>query len=581
MNRIFKTVFSRSRGAMMVANELTKSHQVGKKAAVAVAVTGALVFGAGSAAAGSFSAKGVEMTLEQKDVASYTIDDDIVGGWDAKRDSSFSAFDQSGKDTHLTLNTNVGFAEIIGGFLMAQENYTDPKTYKLGKTYLEVSNTIANENIVGGSKGSLAFGDIMTNSTTLVLKDGAETIAETNSDNNYEVRHLVVAGDLMKCRWQNSNSSLLGSGEYDLSSTIGTTNLIIQGGSFDSMVVGGSVIYDHEYDVKNTGQADGRLYSKVGTANTTINGGSFTRPIFGGSIAIGFVSKVTETGELVDKTGKAIAIIDDINMVIKPENGSTISFGEKADIYAGGAYNGFTSEVEDSTVIDDHTITGGEVTVTGRAKVSISDANIHDFYGATAKLSLNEPNSYYKVEAKNYVATDLTLENVKANTVVLGLDGNTAKTNRDSTLNVHGKVELGELKATGVKISLFDAPANTPKVQTFAEDVPQTGTQLNLGTLTGTGNSFYFATSDASVNIAKNGNENTPDADKPLIDSITGSGSVNDDVAGDLNELASMVTVGGTSGAEVLKNTDLKLESGDVFGETTGTINKEECTYVL
>ena len=50
---------------------------------------------------------------------------------------------------------------------------------------------------------------------------------------------------------------------------------------------------------------------------------------------------------------------------------------------------------------------------------------------------------------------------------------------------------------------------------------------------------------------------------------------MNDDVAGDLNELASMVTVGGTSGAEVLKNTDLKLESGDVFGETTGTINEE------
>ena len=158
----------------------------------------------------------------------------------------------------------------------------------------------------------------------------------------------------------------------------------------------------------------------------------------------------------------------------------------------------------------------------------------------------------------------MTLVNVTAKESILG---------KDSTLNVHGKVELGELKATGVKISLFDAPANTPKVQTFAEAASQTGTQLNLKKLTGTGNSFYFATSDASVNIKENGNADSET--KPLIDSITGSGSVNDDVAGDLNELASMVTVGGTSGAEVLKNTDLKLESGDVFGETTGTINEE------
>lgn len=459
MNRIFKTVFSRSRGAMMVANELTKSHQVGKKAAVAVAVTGALVFGAGSAAAGSFSAKGVEMTLEQTDVASYTSEDDIVGGWDAKRDSSFSAFDQSGKNTHLTLNTNATFTEIVGGFLMTQYNYTDPKTYKLGNTYLEVANTTANENVIGGSKGSLAFGDITTNSTTLVLKDGAKTIAETNASYDYLLNHLVVSGDLMKCRYQNENKDLLGSG-YDLSSTIGTTNLIIQGGSFDSMVVGGSVIYDHEYDVENNGQADGRLYSKVGTANTTINGGSFTRPIFGGSIAIGFVTKVTETEELHTKTGKAVAIVDDINMIIKPENDSTISFGENADIYAGGAYNVYSSTMEDGTEISDShvtggkvTVTGGEVTVTGRAKVSITNANIHDFFGATAKLNLHEPNSYYKVEEKNYIATDLTLENVKANTVVLGQDGNTAKTNRDSTLTIVSSNTVNTLTFENGKIT--------------------------------------------------------------------------------------------------------------------------------
>ena len=52
MNRVFKVVFNRERGKSMVVNEVTRSHQVGKKAAITVAVVGALM--AGSAFAGDF-----------------------------------------------------------------------------------------------------------------------------------------------------------------------------------------------------------------------------------------------------------------------------------------------------------------------------------------------------------------------------------------------------------------------------------------------------------------------------------------------------------------------------------------------
>ena len=51
MNRVFKVVFNRERGKSMVVNELTRSHQVGKKAAITVAVASALF--AGSALAQS------------------------------------------------------------------------------------------------------------------------------------------------------------------------------------------------------------------------------------------------------------------------------------------------------------------------------------------------------------------------------------------------------------------------------------------------------------------------------------------------------------------------------------------------
>lgn len=43
MNRVFKVVFNRERGKSMVVNEVTRSHQVGKKAAITVAVVGALM----------------------------------------------------------------------------------------------------------------------------------------------------------------------------------------------------------------------------------------------------------------------------------------------------------------------------------------------------------------------------------------------------------------------------------------------------------------------------------------------------------------------------------------------------------
>lgn len=45
MNRVFKVVFNRERGKSMVVNEVTRSHQVGKKAAITVAVAGALMAG--------------------------------------------------------------------------------------------------------------------------------------------------------------------------------------------------------------------------------------------------------------------------------------------------------------------------------------------------------------------------------------------------------------------------------------------------------------------------------------------------------------------------------------------------------
>ena len=524
MNSTFKIVFNRARGAMTVVNEMTKSHQTGRKAAVAVAVAGGLAFSVGVHAAVSVYVEGAgkDITVTEANIIS-NFDNRVVGGWNKWSDTAQQAAlnntvtVQSGKwnmaigghysgdrdkaITHSVENTNV---VINGGEVYAVVGGTG------GSDNLKVArsnkNAVASVTINGGSFGTT---DYKTDCTEL----------------------FVLGGDLMK-----HGGSYSGIIDAEAESEIGATHVTIKGGTFNSAVVGGSaaIVY--------YGNANKGAKTTVGTTNVTIEGGTFNHGIVAGGLASGH---------------KTHSFVKEANLSIVAKDKALVI---KNSIFAGGLVrdDAYGNPADSSSTV-------------GHATVRVEGVKVEGgIYGTDATLSMvgNKQGWMYRPLLNTdgsaaTVRTDMTLVNVTATKSILG---------KDSTLNVHGKVKLNELKATDVKISLFDAPANTPKVQTFADDAPQTGTQLNLDKLTGTGNSFYFATSDASVNIKENGNAESET--KPLIDSITGSGSVNDDVAGDLNELASMITVGDKTGADVLKNTDLKLESGDVFGETTGTLNE-------
>ena len=531
MNSTFKIVFNRARGAMTVVNEMTKSHQTGRKAAVAVAVAGALAFSAGVQASEYVEAQGQDKTVTQADVEKGG--KRVVGGWRNWSDTA-----QQAKLNNTVTVESGEWQLVIGGHYSGVADKAI--THSVENTNVVINGGSITKSVVGGTGASdnLEVTRINKNAVASVTINGGSFGVAGEVGNATEL--FVVGGDLMKHRggyreeesWPDLTNAYA-------ESEIGATHVTIKDGTFNSAIVGGSaaIVY--------YGNANKGAKTTVGTTNVTIEGGTFNHAIVAGGLASGHKthSFVTEANIAKDKA-----------LVVKDS------------IFAGGVRR-----------MDSLGGSGGSVKV-DHATVRVEGVEVQGgIYGTHAALTGTQSTTdSNKISKWNYnpleidgavatVLTDMTLVNVSAKESILG---------EKSTLNVHGKVELGDLKATGVKISLFDAP-NSPKVQTFDEAAPQTGTQLNLGTLTGTGNSFYFATSDASVNIAKNGNENTPDADKPLIDSITGSGSVNDDVAGDLNELASMITVGDKTGADVLKNTDLKLESGDVFGETTGTINEE------
>lgn len=517
---------------MTVVNEMTKSHQTGRKAAVAVAVAGALAFSAGVQASEYVEAQGQDKTVTQADVEKGG--KRVVGGWRNWSDTA-----QQAKLNNTVTVESGEWQLVIGGHYSGVADKAI--THSVENTNVVINGGSITKSVVGGTGASdnLEVTRINKNAVASVTINGGSFGVAGEVGNTTEL--FVLGGDLMKHRGGFKNDPK----DPDLSdayaeSEIGATHVTIKDGTFNSAIVGGSaaIVY--------YGNANKGAKTTVGTTNVTIEGGTFNHAIVAGGLASGHKthSFVTEANLSVIAKDKALVVND--------------------SIFAGGVRR-----------MDSLGGSGGSVKV-DHATVRVEGVKVEGgIYGTHAALTGTQSTTnsnniskwhYDPLEIDGAVATvltDMTLVNVSAKESILG---------EESTLNVHGKVELGDLKATGVKISLFDAP-NSPKVQTFDEAAPQTGTQLNLGKLTGTGNSFYFATSDASVNIEMNGNAESET--KPLIDSITGSGSVNDDVAGDLNELASMITVDDKTGAEVLKNTDLKLESGDVFGETTGTINEE------
>ena len=524
MNSTFKIVFNRARGAMTVVNEMTKSHQTGRKAAVAVAVAGALAFSAGVQATVYVEGQGQDVTVTEGDVNSQDSKNRVVGGW---KDWSDTA-QQAALNNTVTVQSGQ-WNMAIGGHYTSDRDQVDHSAVQNthvvingGEVYAVVGGTGGSDNLKVARSNKNAVASVTINGGSFGTTDYKTDCTEL----------FVLGGDLMK-----HGGSYSGIIDAEAESEIGATHVTIKGGTFNSAVVGGSaaIVY--------YGNANKGAKTTVGTTNVTIEGGTFNHGIVAGGLASGH---------------KTHSFVKEANLSIVAKDKALVV---KNSIFAGGLVrdDAYGNPADSSSTV-------------GHATVRVEGVKVEGgIYGTDATLSMvgNKQGWMYRPLLNTdgsaaTVRTDMTLVNVTATKSILG---------KDSTLNVHGKVKLNELKATDVKISLFDAPANTPKVLTFADVAPQTGTLLNLDKLTGTGNSFYFATSDASVNIKENGNAESET--KPLIDSITGSGSVNDDVAGDLNELASMITVGDKTGADVLKNTDLKLESGDVFGETTGTINKE------
>ena len=83
MNKIFKIVWNAARGKMMVVNEATSSVQTGKKAAVTVALVGALVSGIANAASNIDTTDGFVVESDGATIISGDLSVHSNSLWDA------------------------------------------------------------------------------------------------------------------------------------------------------------------------------------------------------------------------------------------------------------------------------------------------------------------------------------------------------------------------------------------------------------------------------------------------------------------------------------------------------------------
>ena len=123
MNKVFKIVFNAARGTRMVVNETTSSVQSGKKAAVTVAVLGALI--SGGAVAETYNFGQDRLNDKSAEVKGYRID---VG--DIASNEMFSFDDTTATLTLTGKQVEIGNARVEGsGALHAGVQVKESSSY--------------------------------------------------------------------------------------------------------------------------------------------------------------------------------------------------------------------------------------------------------------------------------------------------------------------------------------------------------------------------------------------------------------------------------------------------------------------
>ena len=300
------------------------------------------------------------------------VGDKIIGGWKADSNGNFIGM-VANFNSSVVINSTSEYDDIVGG------NYS--KTTKkdsvteIASTSLVIQNAVTKETVIGGSRFSDGQGTIKTGKTTLEIQGGTIGVQPHTGQ---ILTGVIFAGDQIKL------DTGANDGTPDGKSVIGETNLTISGGTFNSLVFGGSCIQDW---YENTDGREGALMeATVDQANIDITGGVFNYNLYAGGYAEAWNGQ------------KSTNVVKKVNLNISGED--TVFNG---DIYLGGLEEKRTKGVS-----------------VGEATVIVKNAKIGNLYGYSGYHLFNNIDHDYTVNKDKPVDTDLTLINATAENVEIG-----------------------------------------------------------------------------------------------------------------------------------------------------------------
>ena len=396
MNKTYRTIFSPTRGVTVVVNEATKLHtKSGKRAKTLISsavrlVTGAFMVGI-LTLGGPAAAQATNLVLQgnqptNAQVSDLNIGDKLIGGWEVENSGTLGQV-QKGSTLSFTAG-KLNAEEVIAGSYLKVNNNTHYGSDSLELNHGDISTTLSGSTVdeyaIGGSKIA-TYTDAKSNVKTATVVTGTTTLTITGGRyggdyGNPEVAGstkgkyggLVIGGNYVKTT---GSQSLANVGITD------STNVVIENGTFEGSVVGGSVAHSYQ-----TVGDDNRISVTDGSTNISISGGTFNASA-GTDSDNGFQLHASVIGGgLAKGANTQSTIVDGSNVSI---TGGTYNSKVVAGSYVttgGKASNGSTSLKIDSTNItfEDDLIGGGlidtgsgtsntpDLTVTGASSVTVN-----------------------------------------------------------------------------------------------------------------------------------------------------------------------------------------------------------------
>ena len=403
MNKIFKKVFNAARGMMMVVNETTSSVQTGKKAAVTVAVVGALISGGALAATDAFIksegkypeyANGgyIYVSAMQNGTLSYdeTTSTVTIGAENGKISSN-----ATGYNTFSALATD------------ANKEYIGPTVQFVGDEETNVELTTTGSYSMVSRHGAITIGssDAHLNSVSISGQKDLFYVTAVNYNNNQH--------DLKQKMEIYADAVELKAGSVDHAAVVGNGGSIkvVADSKLDIVgeILGYNSVYggvdDMDYDINFTSGAKAvtNIQGDVESSGTSVvkiglrgDGSTLTGEVraighednikTGGQIELAFGDQGTLNGDVVAKNGGHVVLsfggdsvlTGNINVAkdseVKVSGDATIADRHAAN-YGGAVYNQGTFEA-DGVTFEENGVKNEGYAYGGAINNDVADGNV-------------------------------------------------------------------------------------------------------------------------------------------------------------------------------------------------------------